>query len=43
MYGKSTGLVGEMNLAKVISGQFEFSQQIVRESFSFFVTCSDLP
>lgn len=43
MNEKSTGMVGEMNLAKVISGQFEYPQQIVRASFSFFVTYSDLP
>jgi len=43
MNGKSTGMVGEMNLAKVISGQFEFPQQNVSASFSFIVTYSDLP
>ena len=43
MYGKSTGLVGEMNLARVIPGQFEDLQQNVRASFSFVVTYSDLP
>jgi len=43
MNGKSTGMVDEMILARVISAQFEFPQQIVRESFSFFVTYSELP
>jgi len=43
MYGKSTGMVGEMNRARVISGQFQYPQQNVRESFSFIVTYSDLP
>lgn len=43
MYGKSTGMVGEMSLAKVISGQFEYPQQNVRELFPFVVTYSDLP
>jgi len=43
MKGKSTGMVGEMTLARVISGQFEFPQQNVRSSFSFVATCSDLP
>jgi hypothetical protein len=43
MNEKSTEMVGEMNLARVILGQFEYSQQIVRASFSFVVTYSDLP
>jgi hypothetical protein len=43
MNGKSTGMTGEMTLARVISGQFEFPQQYVRSSFSFVVTYSDLP
>jgi hypothetical protein len=43
MNGKSTGKNGEMTLARVISGQFEFPQQNVRASFSFLATCSDLP
>lgn len=43
MNAKSTGLVGEMSLARVISGQFEYPQQNVRASFSFIVTYSDLP
>jgi hypothetical protein len=32
-----------MTRASVISGRFEFPQQNVSESFSFFVTYSDLP
>jgi len=43
MYRKSTGMVGEMTLAKVISGQFEDPQMNVRALLSFVVTCSDLP
>jgi len=43
MNGKSTEMVGEMNLAKAIPGQFEYPQQNVRESFSFVITYSDLP
>jgi hypothetical protein len=43
MNGESAGMVGEMTLARVISGQFEHPQQIVRLSFSFVVTYSDLP
>jgi hypothetical protein len=43
MSGESTGMAGEMILARVISGQFEYPQQIVRVSFSFVVTYSDLP
>jgi hypothetical protein len=43
MNGESTGMVGEMTFAKAISGHFEFPQQIVRASFSFVVTYSDLP
>jgi len=43
MNGKSTGMVGEMTRARVISGQFEYPQQNVSESFSFVVTYSDLP
>ena len=42
MNGKSTGIVDEMNRARIISGQFEYPQQIVRESLSFVVTYSDL-
>jgi hypothetical protein len=38
MSGKSTGMVGEMTLARVISGQSEYPLQIVRASFSFSVT-----
>lgn len=41
MSDKSTRMVGEMSLAGVIAGQFEFPQQIVCASFSFVVTCSD--
>jgi len=43
MNGKSTEMVGKMTLARVISGQFEDQQMNVRASFSFVVTCSDLP
>ena len=43
MNEESTEMVDEMTLARVISGQFEYPQQIVRVSFSFVVTCSDLP
>ena len=43
MDGESTEIVGEMTLARVISGQFEFPQQNVRASLSFVVTYSDLP
>ena len=43
MNGKSTEMVDEMPLARVISGQFEYPQQNVRELFSFVVTYSDLP
>ena len=43
MNGESTGMVGEMILARAISGPFEYPPQIVRASFSFVVTCSDLP
>jgi len=43
MNGKSTGMVDEMGLARVISDQFEHPQQNVRASFSFVVTYSDLP
>jgi hypothetical protein len=43
MNGESTETIGEMPLAKVISGRFEFPQQNVRSSFSFFATYSDLP
>jgi hypothetical protein len=43
MNWKSTGMVDEMTLAGVISGQFEYPQQIVRASLSFVVTYSDLP
>jgi hypothetical protein len=38
MSGKSTGMVGEMTLARATSGQFEYPLQIVRVSFSFAVT-----
>ena len=38
-----TEMVDEMTLARVISGQLEYPQQNVRSSFSFVVTCSDLP
>jgi hypothetical protein len=41
--GKSTGMTGEMTLAKVISGPFEYQKQNVRASSSFVVTYSDLP
>ena len=43
MNEKSTGVAGEMNLARAIPGQSEYPQQNVRESFSFVVTYSDLP
>jgi hypothetical protein len=43
MNGESIGMVGEMTLARVISGQFEYPQQNVCASFSFVVTYSDLP
>jgi len=43
MSGKSTGMAGEMTRARVISGQFGYPQQNVRELFSFVVTYSDLP
>jgi hypothetical protein len=43
MSGESTGMGDEMIHARVISGLFEFLQQIVNASFSFVVTCSDLP
>ena len=43
MNEKSTGMVGEMTLARAISFQFEFPQQNVCASFSFVVTYSDLP
>ena len=43
MNEKSTGMVGEMNLDRVISGQFDHSQQNVCTLFAFVVTCSDLP
>ncbi len=43
MNGESTEMVGEMPLAKVISGQFEYPQQNLDASFSFVVTYSDLP
>ena len=43
MNGGSIGMVGEMTFAKVIPGQFEHPQQIVRVAFSFIVTYSDLP
>jgi len=43
MNGESTGMVGEMTLARVISGQFEDPQLNVRAVLSFAVTCSDLP
>jgi hypothetical protein len=43
MNGESTGMVGEMILARVISGLFEYPQLIVRVSLSFVGTCSDLP
>ncbi len=43
MNGESTGMGGEMTLARAISGQFEFPQQSVCASFSFVVTYSDLP
>jgi len=32
MNGKLTGMVGEMTRSRVISGQFEYPQQNVRES-----------
>lgn len=43
MNEESTGMVGEMTPARVISGQFEYPLQIVCASFSFVVTYSDLP
>ena len=43
MNGKSTGMVGVINLARAVSGQFEYLQQDERASFSFVVTYSDLP
>jgi hypothetical protein len=43
MNGEWSGMVGEMTLARVISGLFEFPQQIVNASFSFVATYSDLP
>jgi hypothetical protein len=43
MSEESTGMVGEMTLARVIYGLFEFPQQIVNASFSFVATYSDLP
>ena len=43
MNGESTGKVGEMTLARVISGQFEYPQQIVCASFPFVVAYSDVP
>ncbi len=43
MNGESTGMVDEMTLARVISGQFESPLLIVRAPFSFAVTYSDLP
>jgi hypothetical protein len=43
MNEKSTGMVGKMNLDRVISGQFDHPQQNVCALFAFVVTCSDLP
>jgi hypothetical protein len=43
MSGESTKMVGEMTLARVISGQLEYPQQNVRSSLLFVVTYSDLP
>jgi len=43
MNGETTEMGGETTLARVISGQFEYPQQIVRASLSFAVTYSDLP
>ena len=43
MNGKLAGKAGEMTLAGVISGQFEYQLQNVRSSLSFLATCSDLP
>ena len=43
MNGESTEMVDKMTLARVISGLFEYPLQIVRVSFSFVVTYSDLP
>jgi len=43
MNGKSTGMVGETTLDKVIFGQFEYPQQNVQSLFSFVVAYSDLP
>jgi hypothetical protein len=43
MNGKSTEMVGEITLARVIPGQFEDPQLNVRASFPFVVTYSDLP
>jgi hypothetical protein len=38
-----TEMVDEMTFARVISGVFEYPLLIVRVSFSFAVTYSDLP
>ncbi|MDP2325234.1 MAG: hypothetical protein Q8N51_14560 [Gammaproteobacteria bacterium] len=43
MNGKSSEMVDETTLAKVISGQFEYPQQNVGAPFSFVATYSDLP
>lgn len=43
MNRESTGMVGKMTLARVISGQFECPQQNVGGLLSFVVTYSDLP
>jgi len=43
MSGKSTGMVGETPLARVVYGHFEYPKQIVGVSFSFAATYSDLP
>lgn len=40
--GKSTSAVGKMTHARIIYGQFEYSQQDVRSSFLFVVAYSDL-
>lgn len=43
MNRESTRVLGEMTLARAISGLFDYPQQIVSASFSFVVTYSDLP
>ena len=43
MSEESTGMVGEMTLARAISGQFEYPKQNLGVSFPFVATYSDLP